>query len=102
MDVPRESCGVEIMTPGVVASEGMLYQEADHGPATPRTRFGEAPLHLRRCFWTFPGSRVAYDRRMEVARNGRGVDPRAKGVTVDELEVTHENVSRMCNNNPDK
>jgi hypothetical protein len=36
------------MTPGVVASKAMLYQEVDRGPGMPRARFGEAPLHLRR------------------------------------------------------
>jgi hypothetical protein len=34
--------------------------------------------------------RVGHDHRMEVALNGRGVAPRVKRVTVDELEeVTH-------------
>ena len=95
MDVPRGSCGVEVMTPGVVASKRTLYQEADRGPATPRTRFGEAPLHLRRCFWTM--GCVGYDHRMEVALNGREVDPRAKRVTVDKVEeVTHGKVCRVC------
>jgi hypothetical protein len=40
--------------------------------------------------------RVGYDHRMEVALNGREVDPRVKGVTVDELDkVTHGNVYRV-------
>ena len=47
MDLRRGSWGVEIMTPCVVASGGMLYQEVDRGPAPatptiPRTRVGEA------------------------------------------------------------
>jgi hypothetical protein len=46
--------------------------------------------------------RVGYDHRMEVALN-EGVDPRVKGVTVDELEeVAHGNVSCMRNNKFDK
>jgi hypothetical protein len=76
------------MTFGVVASEGMLYREADHSPAMPRA-----------CFWRgapFGPSigRVDYDRRMEVALNGRKVDKRAEGL--DKLEVTHGNVCHVC------
>jgi hypothetical protein len=103
MDVPRGSCGVEVMTPGVVASEGMLYQEADRGPATPRARFGEAPLHLRRCFWTFRGScglRSSYGGCTQWKRGG----PEGEGCHCRRAGRGHarKRVSRMCNNKPDK
>ena len=57
----------------------MLYQEADHGPVTPGTRFGEAPYTSGPAFGPAMG-RVGYDHRMEVALNGREVDPGVKGV----------------------
>ena len=76
MDAPRGSCGVEVMTPGAVASEGMLYREADHGLAMPRARFGEAPYTSCAGFGPSMGC-VGYGHhimiRMEVAPNGREV-----------------------------
>ena len=82
MDVPRGSCGVELMTPGVVASEGMLYQEADRGPATPVLVLARHPYTSSAAFGPSMGH-VGYDHRMDVTLDGREVDPRVKGVTVE-------------------
>lgn len=65
MDMPRGSCGVEVMTPGVVATEAILYQEANRGPTTPRAAFGKAPYTSGAAFGP-PIGRVGYDHRMEV------------------------------------
>jgi hypothetical protein len=88
MDVSRGSCGVEVMITGVVTSGGILYQEADHTPATLRARFREAPapralLLNHQCVVRV--TIIAW----KLHSMEREVDLRVR-------EVTHRNVRREC------